>query len=258
MKRNFCPRTIALLLLVMATWNVAAFSQSYLPVKYLYVPTGGIMQNISLNDSTSVNLIDRLNDYNYQNNIIASFKEIEDHFADRIRFELHIGPGVLHRFQPNDPYRDSSYLFLSFKVNLMNPKLPQPQYVINKAHALKNYLSERQYAYRAEMLQRTQAIEDEVAAYQSQFWWKRVSLGVSVPVYSPQTNSSLQWYGNRAAVFAGYDVGDIGTFQLGVSTDRSFYTALTVDVSTPVYLLSERALSTLARILGINRAGSYY
>jgi hypothetical protein len=242
----------------MATGSVTGYSQSIIPTKYLYVPVGGVMQNINLNDSTSVNLIDRLNDYNYQNNIITSFKDLEDHFGDRIRFELHLGPGLLHRFKPNDPYRDSSYLFLSFKVNLINPKLPQPQYVINKAHAIKNYLAEHQYAYRDEMLQRTQAIEDAVTEYQRHFWWKRISFGVSVPVYSYRTNSSLEWYSDRAAVFAGYDIGDIGTFQLGVSTDKSIYTAFTFDVSTPLYLLSERAISTLTRILGVSRAGSYY
>lgn len=255
---NFYPRIIVQLLLILAICSVNGYSQSIIPTKYLYVPVGGVMQNINLNDSTSINLIDRLNDYNYQNSIITSFKDLEDHFGDRIRFELQLGPGLLHRFNPNDPYRDSSYLFLSFKVNLMNPKLPQPQYVINKAHAVKNYLAERQYAYRTEMLQRTQAIEDAVAEYQRNFWWKRISLGISVPVYSYHTNSSLEWHTKRAAIFAGYDIGDIGTFQLGISTDRAIYTALAADVSTPLYLLSERAFSTLARVLGINRSGSYY
>ena len=123
---------------------------------------------------------------------------------------------------------------------------------------IKNLLAGRQYGYREDMLKRAQEIEDAVNEYQKHFWWKRISMGVSLPIYSHGPNSYLEWYNERASIFAGYDIGDIGTFQLGVSTDRSFYTALTVDVSTPLYLLSERAISTLTRVLGVSRAGGMY
>ncbi|MDQ7799440.1 MAG: hypothetical protein RDU76_10970 [Candidatus Edwardsbacteria bacterium] len=261
MKQTFTPRTIIFLLLAISAFTLTAHSQSLPAVKYLYYyPTGGITNNINLNDSTSASIIDRYNDYNYQTSIINSFKDLADHYCDRIRFELQLGPGLLHRFQANDPYRDSAYLFLSFKVNLMNPKLPQPQYVINKSHALKNYLAGRQYVYRDDMLKRAQEIEDAVNEYQSHFWWKRISLGISIPVYAnhPGGYGDLEWYSDRVSLFAGYDIGDIGTFQLGVSTDRSVYTSLSADVSTPLYLLSERAISTLTRMLGVSRAGSPY
>jgi hypothetical protein len=167
---------------------------------------------------------------------------------------------LLHKFSAEKPYRDSSYIFMSFKVNLTNPKMPQPQYLINKAHLVKNLLAGRQYGYREDMLKRAQEIEDAVNEYQSHFWWKRISMGVSVPVYANRPNGygGLEWYNERVSLFAGYDIGDIGTFQLGVATDRSLYSALTVDVSTPLYLLSERAINTLTRVLGVSRAGSSY
>lgn len=258
--RNAIQATVVVLALFIP-FGQAAPAQSAAPYdsrKYFYFPGNYIQENINLNDSTSRNLIDRINDYQYQGLIIQAFKDLEDHYSERIRFEVQLAPGLLHRFQSDNPYRDSSFLFLSFKLNLNNPKIPQPQYIINKAHYLKNYLAGRDYAYRGEMLARAQAIEDEVAKYQKQVWWKRVSIGVSVPIYSTNTYSYFSWKSNRAAAFAGYDIGDICTIQMGASADRSLYASLGVDVSTPLYLLTERAVSTLANILGVRKASSYY
>ncbi|MDI6741017.1 MAG: hypothetical protein QME74_11735 [Candidatus Edwardsbacteria bacterium] len=194
--------------------------------RYLDYYPKSVQETINLNDSTSGNIIDRLNDYSYQSYIISKYKDIEDHTADRIHMEVHLGTGFLHSFRANTPYRDSGYIFLGFKVNLMNPKIPQPAFLVNKVHIIKNHLACRNFAFSEEMLKRAQRIEDDALAYQRQFWWKRISLGVSIPVYAMDFYENPKWYRKRTAIFIGYDIGDLATVQAGASVDRAAYLAV--------------------------------
>jgi hypothetical protein len=261
MRKHLVLFYIALIVGIFISSADHAFSQTAINAPYnykSYLSQQYIQENLNLNDSTSIDIVDKLNEYQIQSTVINAFKDIEDHYNDRMNLEVHVGPGFVHKFKANAPYRDTAYIFVSFKFNLVNPKLPQPRTVINKVHYLKNYLTTREYPFKSEMLKQAQVIEDGASKYQQEFWWKRVSLGLSIPIFSTSMYSTYKFRTEKTAIFAGYDLGDKITLQLGGSIDKSVYFAVTTDVSTPLYYFSDKAISMLARMVGISRSSSYY
>lgn len=228
-------------------------------------------------------LVDKMNEYRLQLEQINSLEALRRHMDERVRYELHLGGGLMLPAdiipdQPLPLYRLNSaadirpVYSLGLKVNLGRLKLVQPTRIRAEIGRARRLLALRPFPGSDEALKECDALAEELATDQSLGLFKRWSIGVAVPFlyrtdrgaefylynYGYGYGSSYQtWYNttpgfgfDNAAFFIGTDLGDAATWQLGYSARNAFYTALSLDISTPVHIAATDFFNMLRGVSG--------
>jgi hypothetical protein len=243
---------------------------------------GTVQPNLELNSSNpsnnNIGIVNAINDYNVKQTILNTYYQIEEMANEKIWFEFHIGFGentffstnkaelITHNYLSN-PYSDSTNYTSSFngnlllKVNLFNPKLPYATTLISRMDYLQELVDQYGLPLSADAATNLAKIRKTIEDYNSEFWYKRVSLGLGIP-FNPLPNTS---YNNNSTslagnifhvedtfVFVGYDLGDFATIELGANVylNRIFLGA-SFDVSTPSYQLSAGFVSLVKSLFGV-------
>jgi hypothetical protein len=205
-----------------------------------------------INDSSSITVIDQMNSYYIMQNVLSLTHEIEDGADNRIHFEFHVGGGANF-----DAENDTTSLLgaISFKINLFNPKIPNAHEVVADIHELQNLTEITGFELPAKSEERIDDIYDRLNKYNRQFWWKRVSIGATVPFSSLGYPPTFDW--KETYLFVGYDLGDIITLQVGANMNQRLLLACSVDLSTPLYSLAEDFKHMISRLLNIPGRRNY-
>jgi hypothetical protein len=200
------------------------------------------------NDSSSATLVDRMNSYNIMQDILYLTHKIEDDADNRMHFEFHVAGGLNY-----DWVLDTTGFVagISVKINLGNPKIPNPSEVINNIHELKNRMAITGFQLPDPTLKNIEAIENHMIRYNRQFWWKRLSFGATVPFNINATYNPPLFKVTETYLFLGYDLGDVMTLQLGANLEKKVFVAASLDLSTPLYSLAEDFKDMLSRLLKI-------
>lgn len=249
MKRNTAVHFKAVLSLTIF-FSFAFGSQLYYPRYQQY----RIDAFYDINDSNSVTVIDQMNSYYIMQNVLYLTHKIEDGADDRIHFEFHVGGGASF-----DSDNDTTNLLgaISFKINLFNPKIPNAHEIIASIHELQNLTDITGFELPTNSEERIDAIYDQLKKYNNEFWWKRLSIGVSIPFndvdFPPRFNFTETY------LFVGYDLGDVVTLQVGANMNKKMLVAASIDLSTPLYSLAEDFKDMVSRFLKLPaRRDSYY
>ena len=235
---------------ILILFSVCAFAQPSYPSRY---PSPNISGFFDVHDTTSVTTIDKINSYYVMQDMLNLAYRIEDRGNNRVHFELHLAGVMNYDFDSTETGYQGA---ISFKFNLFNPKIPDAPDIladIHKFHSLRE-ISDFPFPEQAE--KRILNIEDHLQQYNQQFWWKRLSVGLTVPFIEPGYGPSFQW--EDFYLFAGYDFGDVVTLQLGMNRDKKAMLAVSVDLSTPLRSLAEDFKNMVSRLLGIPDGGYYY
>ncbi len=204
-------------------------------------------------DPGSVGLIDKMNGYYLQYVLANTIQNMEQDFDDRIRWEVHAGVGFMYNSAPNGFYPvcpPNSMANLGIKLNLMNPKMVRPKDLLAEIRYLRTLLSVQRANSTDDLLAECDKMEKGTNAYLDEFWWKRLSVGLSFPITSTNSYYSLI-SGSNAFVFLGYDLGDLVTLQAGYSTQNKFMVAVSTDISTPTYVFVTNFYNSLSRFTGV-------
>lgn len=208
-----------------------------------------------INDTNSLTVIDKINNYNTLQNILHSIHNIEDDANNRIHFELHITGGGVY-----SPNADSSGWIgaVSFKINLCNPKIPNASDILVDIERLHNLVSLTNFRLPAATVARIDSIELQLKKYNRQFWWKRISLGATIPFAEPPYYNYASLDYKNVYIFVGYDLGDVITILVGMNKDKNVIAAASIDLSTPLSSLAEDFKQMISRLLRLPARGSYY
>ncbi len=213
----------------------------------------GIDYNVNLNDSSSVPIVDKFNEYLLQTNILSKFRYVETKYRQRIFFEAHLGVGTFVRSGES-----SENFYFGFKFNLFNPKIVTPRSLLADIHEVQELNTIREFTFSSYITEKCTAMEKDLETYLKSVWWKRLSLGIMFPIVKPDylvnssgmilstsTSSYTTFLYKNTTLFLGYDIADLITIQIGASINKSFYAGLSVDVSTPVYVAASRFFTML-------------
>lgn len=228
------------------------FSQAYQGLRY-YPPNPTGFYDI--NDSNSMTVIDKINSYNLFQNVLHSIHKIEDDANNRIHFEMHITGGLSY----NIDAESTAWLGgVSFKINLFNPKIPNANDILVDINRLHDLVEISGFNLPAATAERIYGIESWLKEYNQQFWWKRLSVGVTIPFFETEYhNIRLNYKG--IYIFGGYDLGDVITLLIGVNKDKKILLAASVDLSTPLFSLAEDFKDMVSRLLGLpGRRDNWY
>ncbi len=232
---------------------VLSFAQN--PYELRYQPRS-LTGFYDVNDTNSLTVIDKINDFAILQDVLYIVHEIEDDANNRVHFEFHLAGGANYNFD-----LDTIGLVgaISFKVNLCNPKIPNAPDILANINKLHNLVSMTGCSLPEITSARLDVIEQNLKKYNSQFWWKRVSVGVSVPFIETNSYDRPRFNYKDAYLFIGYDLGDVITFQAGMNGSMSPLLAASVDLSTPLYSLAVDFKDMISRLLRLpERYGSYY
>src|SRR4030042_2849195 len=208
-----------------------------------------------VNDSNSVNIVDRYQSYYLMRDILKIQHQIEEQADNRIHFEFHIGAGATYDVDIDTILPTA---FISFKFNLFNPKRPNSREVINNINELRNLTSITGFELPDESGMKVDAIYDDYNRYNRQFWGKMVSIGFSSPMLSnPYDYPFFDFEKSHVCLF--YDFGDVLTLQGGMNFDENLIIGLSVDLSTPLFSLAEDFKGMVARLFRLpGRNYDYY
>ena len=229
------------------------FSQAYQGLRY-YPPTPTSFYDI--NDSNSLTVIDKINNYNLFQNVLYFVHKIEDDANNRIHFEMHITGGVSY----NIDAESISWLGgVSFKINLFNPKIPNANDILVDINRLHNLVEISGFNLPAATAERINGIESRLKEYDQQFWWKRLSVGATMPFIETEYYDYIRLNYKNIYIFGGYDLGDVITLLIGLNKDKKILLAASVDLSTPLYSLAEDFKNMVSRLLRLPaRGGNWY
>ncbi len=221
-------------------------------------PYYNLLNSLDISDTNSYTIIDKINEYQIQYYVIDEMKRVEEHFNDRIYFEMHLGGGFFHPIgKPgfcSSPLRDRFIGYLSIKVNLFNPKIPQPHKILSRINKIDYLLTMKKVKIDEKIKKNADHIKNEVDKYNSQTWFKRISLGLTIPLYGQSDRLKFKDF----YVFSGYDIKDLLTLQFGCSIDTypNILCGISMDISTPVLAAAQSFISSLASLFGLR--SSYY
>lgn len=220
-----------------------------------------VTNTLILSDSNSAPAIRQLNDYSLQQEILSLFGMIKYNFEDRINYEIQYGLGAYKNFDLDDV--TSSHL-LSIKLNLFNPKIILPKVILARISKMRHLLSIKPFSFSQSIENECLQMEKKIREYQSHFWWKRLSIGVTLPsAYADTTaengyNNSFPGFRiHEPLLFIGYDFGDLVSLTLGAS-DKAVYFGTSIDISTPVYVGTGKFINVLTGLRDIHGTGNYY
>lgn len=207
-----------------------------------------------VNDSSSINIVDRYQSYYIMRDILKLQHQIEDQADNRVHFEFHVGGGMGY-----DADNDTIFPigFISFKFNLFNPKRPNSKEVINSINELRNLTSITGFELSDASIMKIDAIYDDCNKYNRQFWWKRISVGFSTPLLDRGYDWPYFDY-KKSYICVYYDFGDVLTMQGGMNRDENLMIGLSVDLSTPLLSLAEDFKSMVSRLFRLPDRGSGY
>jgi hypothetical protein len=226
-------------------------SSRYYPRYHRYNVSGFF----DVNDSNSVTPIDKMNSYYIMQDILYLTHKIEDDADNRIHLEFHVGGGMNF-----DSENDTTNLLgaISFKLNLFNPKIPNARGIVADINELRNLIEITGFELSGNSETRINGIYDRLEKYNSEFWWKRLSVGVSAPIINIDYSPNFDF--KKSYLFLGYDFGDVLTLQVGMNTDKEMLIAVSVDLSTPLYSFAEDFKNMISRLLKLpgRRGYDYY
>ncbi len=229
-----------------------SLSQSYRWVPY--VPPN-ITPFYDISDTNSLTVIDKINNYNILQNVLSYIHEIEDDANNRIHFELHLSGGLSYDIDNDTAGWVGA---LSFKINLCNPKIPNASDILVKINRLHNLIDLTGFRLPEATSNRIDNIESQLKNYDRQFWWKRLSIGATIPFIETQYYDYIHLNFKDIYIFGGYDLGDVITLLIGMNKDKKVLFAASVDLSTPLYSLAEDFKNMVSRLLRIPGRRDYY
>lgn len=229
------------------------FSQTYESLRYS-PPTPTPFYDI--NDSNSLTVIDKINNYNLFQNALYYVHKIEDDANNRIHFEMHLTGGINYNL---DAESTSWVGAVSFKINLFNPKIPNADDILVDINRLHNLVGITGFYLPTATAERINNIEAQLKKYTRQFWWKRLSIGATIPFIESGYYDYIRLNYKDVYIFGGYDFGDVITLLIGMNKDKKVLFAVSLDLSTPLYSLAEDFKRMVSRLLRIpERGGSWY
>jgi|GEM_PF-5458644 len=205
-----------------------------------------------VNDTNSVPVVDRMNQYNVMKEMLYFTYQIEDAADNRIHFELHLGGSATF-----DSENDTTFLngIISFKLNLLNPKIPNSRDIVDDIHKLQNLADMTGFQLPPRAGERIDEIRQNLEKYNKQFWWKRISVSASVPITDFDYLPGFDF--QKTYLCLGYDFGDVLTLQVGANIDKEYLIAASVDLSTPLYSLAEDFKYMVSRLLKLPTRRDY-
>lgn len=231
---------------------VIMLSQTYQGLRF-YPPAPTAFYDI--NDSNSLTVIDKINNYNLFQNVLYFVHEIEDKANNRIHFEMHITGGLNYNL---DADTISWVGAATFKINLFNPKIPNANDVLVDINRLHNLVEITGFTLPSATAERINHIESQLKKYNNQFWWKRLSIGATIPFIETAYYDYVRVNYKDVYIVGGYDLGDVVTLLIGMNKDKKILWAVSVDLSTPLYSLAEDFKDMISRLLRIPERRHYW
>lgn len=227
--------------------------------------SGIVTPMLDMNDSNST-VVDKINIFNVRQSLASEYQKIIKMSEDRIYFEGHLGFSGNYLLSLPSTYLQSESLYhistnnlgdnlsLLFKFNLFNPKMPYyNNYLISEI----KYLEELNAQYGIPLSQSASNtiadIKKKIEDYNNEFWYKRISVGFGIPMDFLGTGVSYPSFFaiSDAFFFAGYDLGDLITIELGsnFTLNRIFF-GISFDITTPLYQSSGNFIDFLKSTFG--------
>lgn len=248
MKRTTPSMLLAIVFITMTALLLSAQTSDF-PWPRYWGPS--ISSYFKVDDSVSVPLVREVNRYRIMKDAIYLTHRIEDAADNKVYLEFHAGGGA---FFDSDDDTIFPAAFISFKINLMNPKIPNSHEIMGDIHELRNLSTLTGFTLPTEASQLMDVTYRRLTKYHSEFWWKRLSLIFSIPFDSPSPSFDY----DETFLCLGYDLGDIMTFQFGANLHKDYVGMASVDLSTPLYSLAEQFKDVIARLLRLPKGSSYY
>ncbi len=214
--------------------------------------------NTQVNHDNSVFLKERAHNYNVEANIISRLTYVNNVLDDRVRWEFHVVAGARSTFTTPEGFAG-----LGIKFNLNNPKILNTHNVMSSLNEISYFIDSYNHSNKEILKSKFQKYQDIMKKYNAEVFWKRVSIGVTIPLvdsasgltYSSANRNNryrYDYFFSKIYCNVGYDIADWVTFNGGVNMDGEFTAAFSIDISTPVTSSLYNFMNYLADEVGMD------
>ena len=208
--------------------------------------------NLDLANPQAGDAIILLNRFYIEKDLNHRLTKIYNNYEKKIHFEFHMGfsqklSGDFGKETKNsDDARSYDLLpLIMLKLNVTNPKHFRPAKTLNEIRMVEEIMEYAQIRFTQKTLGDLAKIRSDLLEYQSNWLYRRISLGVALPfLFYNSGDYDHRFLLEDLNVFVGYDLADFATLSAGynLTTGKDFYLTLSTDISTPVMELTDFAL----------------
>ncbi len=198
-------------------------------------------QTKTVDISNGLATLKELNNHSIKMQVLNELYNLENQVNNRMLGEFNIGVGHSTEFK--------NIGVIQVMATPINGKIARFREAQSRVYKISKLLELTNDEFSAKIIKKLASIEKEIEEYK---WkrWLRFGVGVCFPFEfnsnDPYNNFNIDYTG-EIGYFLAYDISDYVTLSFGSTLDKdnSFFTSISLDLSTPVYYLASYFLSSM-------------